>query len=238
MLLSKKKIMAKYLIIGGSSGIGLEVSRMLSEQGHEVYASYRNNDIDLNISASQHWEAGKGQELNIIPESLDGLVYCPGTINLKPFHRIKLEDFQEELNTNYLGAIEATQQALAALKKGDSPSIVFFSTVAVQNGMPFHSSIAGAKGAIEGLTKALAAELAPKIRVNAIAPSVTDTPLASKLLSSDDKKEASASRHPLKKVGESADIANAVSFLLSDKSSWMTGEILHIDGGMNAIRPL
>ena len=166
------------------------------------------------------------------------MVYCPGTINLKPFHRIKPEDFIYEFQVNFLGAVKAIQQSLSALKKSDKASIVLFSTVAVQNGMPFHAGIASAKGAIEGLTRSLAAELAPTIRINAIAPSITDTPLAGKLLSSDEKKEASANRHPLKKIGSVTDMVNLIDFLLSDKSAWMTGQILGLDGGMSSTRSL
>jgi NAD(P)-dependent dehydrogenase (short-subunit alcohol dehydrogenase family) len=142
------------------------------------------------------------------------------------------------MSINFFGAVKIIQACLKNLKKAESPSIVLFSTVAVQNGMPFHSGISGAKGAIEGLTRSLAAEFAPKIRVNAIAPSIIDTPLAEKLLGNDEKKLASANRHPLKQIGDVDDISNAVEFLLSEKSKWMTGEILHIDGGMNSIRPL
>lgn len=229
--------MAKILIIGASSGIGKALADELSEGGHEVYTTYRNNEPGKN-KESQKWDVGSDDDLEIIPEELDGLVYCPGTINLKPFHRIKTKDFEEELKINFIGAVKALQSALPSLKKSKNASVVLFSTVAVQNGMPFHSGVASAKGAIEGLTRSLAAELAPKIRVNCIAPSITDTPLAEKILSNDDKKKISADRHPLKKVGEIKDIVNSVEFLLSDKSSWVSGEILHVDGGMNAIRPL
>ena len=229
--------MSKILIIGASSGIGKSLSESLNKDNHEVYVTYRNNEPTKN-KESQKWDAGSDEEIDIIPDELDGLVYCPGTINLKPFHRIKIEDFEDELNVNFIGAVKAIQSALPYLKKSGNASVVLFSTVAVQNGMPFHSGVASAKGAIEGLTRSLAAELAPKIRVNCIAPSITDTPLAEKILSNDDKKKNSAERHPLKRVGETEDIVNAIEFLLSNKSSWISGEILHVDGGMNAIRPL
>ena len=125
---------------------------------------------------------------------------------------------------------------LPRLKKSGNASIVLFSTVAVQSGLPFHTQVAASKGALEGLTKALAAELAPTIRVNCIAPSLTDTPLAASLLNTEQKKEAIALRHPLKRIGTAGDIANMASFLLSPKASWITGQILHVDGGMSSLK--
>ncbi|WP_419658064.1 short chain dehydrogenase/reductase [Desulfosarcina variabilis str. Montpellier] len=164
-------------------------------------------------------------------------MYCPGSIRLRPFHRLKRDDFLADLEINLLGAINAIQACLPGLKRATEPSsIVLFSTVAVETGMPFHASIASAKGAIERLTRSLAAELAPKIRVNAIAPSLTDTNLAKTLLSDDGKRSAAAARHPLKRFGSAADIAAAATFLLEDSSSWISGQILAVDGGMGALR--
>jgi 3-oxoacyl-[acyl-carrier protein] reductase len=173
-----------------------------------------------------------------IDEPLDGLVYFPGSINLRPFNRISEEDFMAEYKLNALGAVSVIQKYLANLKKAPSASIVLISTVAATQGMPFHASISMAKSAIEGLTLALAAEFAPNIRVNAVAPSLTQTPLAEKLLNSPEKMEASDKRHPLKRVGRAEDIANAIHFLLTEKSAWMTGQILNVDGGMSTIRSL
>ena len=175
-------------------------------------------------------------DLSFLPEQLDGLIYCPGSINLLPFKRIKPAAFMADYELQVLGAIKAIQQVLPALKKVPQASIVLFSTVAVQSGFNFHAQVAVSKGAIEGLTKALAAELAPNVRVNAIAPSLTDTPLAAKLLNTDQKKEANAQRHPLKRIGSAEDIANTAAFLLSEKASWITGQIMHVDGGMSAIK--
>ncbi|MGA6924282.1 MAG: SDR family oxidoreductase [Desulfosarcina sp.] len=155
-------------------------------------------------------------------DRIQGMAYCPGSIRLRPFHRLKAEDFLADLEINLLGAVKAIQACLPGLKRADAPgSIVLFSTVAVKTGMPFHASIASAKGAIEGLTRSLAAEFAPRIRVNAIAPSLTDTSLADALLSDDGKRAAAAERHPLKRIGTPADIAAAAKFLLDDSASWI-----------------
>jgi len=174
--------------------------------------------------------------LDFLPNELDGIVYCPGAIELKPFARISPENFTTDFNLQVLGAIKVVQHCLPQLKKGNAPSILFFSTVAVQTGFNFHSQVAVSKGAIEGLTRSLAAELSPTIRVNAIAPSLTETPLAAKLLNSEEKKQANADRHPLKRIGTPSDIAEMAAFLLSSKSAWITGQIIGIDGGMSAIK--
>ena len=172
----------------------------------------------------------------MLPHSLDGLVYCPGSIRLEPFQNLKLDAFREDFELNLIGAVRAMQAALPALKAGTRPAVVFFSTVAVSTGMPMHASIASAKGAIEGLTRSLAAELAPSIRVNAIAPSLTATPLAARLLRSDRQQEAAARRHPLDRIGQPEDIAAAARFLLSEQADWITGEILAVNGGMGSLQ--
>ena len=230
-----------YLVIGGSSGIGLELVKKLLNQGHDVYAASRHKG-DLPMEA-------KFVELDVLenieslksalPEKIDGLAYCPGTINLKPFARLKEEDFLNDYKVNVLGAVKVIQSVFNNLKNAGNSSIVLFSTVAVQQGMGFHASIAAAKGAIEGLTKSLAAEFASiKIRVNAIAPSLTATPLASQLISTPERKEASDKRHPLGRIGTAEELADAAYFLISPQSSWITGQILGIDGGMSSIRTL
>lgn len=137
-----------------------------------------------------------------------------------------------------MGAVKTLQSVVKTMKKNEGASIVFFSTVAVKQGMPFHASVAASKGALEGITRSLAAEFAPKVRVNCIAPSVTDTPLAGRILSSDEKKEASGKRHALNRVGTAKEVARMATFLLSNESSWMTGQVIGLDGGMSAIRPL
>lgn len=229
--------MKHYLIVGASSGIGKALAQQLATEGHQVTGTYHNTSVEEGENITFHQlDVTVDFDPDFFPEQLDGLVYCPGSINLLPFKRIKPEDYAADLNLQVLGAIRVIQAALPALKKSPTASIVLFSTVAVQSGFTFHSQVAVSKGAIEGLTKALAAELAPLIRVNAIAPSLTDTPLASKMLSTDQKREANAQRHPLKRIGTPQDMANAASFLLSEKSSWITGQIMAVDGGMSGIK--
>lgn len=230
----------KYLIVGGSSGIGFEIVKELANRGDEIYVGSRTSDKLAGIPGVHHLrlDVVKPPELlEGLPEALQGVAYCPGTIRLKPFQRLTREDFLEDLQVNFLGAAHILKACLPNLKNSATgASIVFFSTVAVTTGMPFHASIAASKGAVEGLTRSLAAELAPRIRVNAIAPSLTDTPLAASLLSSDEKRQAAAERHPMKRIGSPHDIARLAAFLLSDSASWLTGQVLHVDGGMGALR--
>ena len=162
----------------------------------------------------------------------DGLVYCPGSINLKPINRLSLDDFKNDFEINVLGAVKTIQKYLAVLKNGQQPSIVLFSTVASKLGMPFHASVAASKSAIEGLTKSLGAELAPTIRVNAIAPTVTDTDLASKLLRNERMIENMKDRHPLKKYLQPEEVADMATFLLSDKAAALSGQIFEMDCGI------
>lgn len=230
--------MANILIIGSSSGIGLSLSKNLIADGHRVYGTFRKTVIaNKGFEKIQQLDVlDDPLDLSIVPEVLDGIAYCPGAIHLKPFLRIKPADFIADYQLQFLGAVKVLQACLKNLKNSPSPSIVLFSTVAVQTGFNFHSLVASSKGAVEGLTKALAAELAPKIRVNCIAPSITDTPLAGTLLNSEEKKDANAQRHPLKKIGTSEDIANLAAFLLADRSGWITGQVLHVDGGISSLK--
>lgn len=234
--------MAKnFLVIGGSSGIGLATTKKLISEGNQVWVASRNTNDTLKNLNVEHivWDVTQaaGSRFEGLPE-LHGLVYCPGTINLKPFHRLSREEFQHDLNINLLGAIDALQSTFKQLKNAKGASVVLFSTVAATLGMNFHASIATAKSAIEGLGKSLAAEWASNlIRVNVVAPSLTDTPLASKLLADNEKKEAAGKRHPLGRVGTAEDLAELVTFLLSDKSSWITGQIIGVDGGMGTLKP-
>ena len=223
--------MKTILFIGSNSDIALVTKKQLEEQGNKVVSISRNiTENSLNSFSGN----AVSNDLPDIEGDIDGLVYFPGSITLKPFRSLKPADFQNELEINVLGAINSIQKYSSKLKDGSS--IVLFSTVAVQVGMPFHSAVSVAKGAVEGLTRALAAEFAPKIRVNCIAPSLTQTKMAEKFLSTPEKEEAAGQRHPLKKVGKKEDLANAVTFLLNDTSAWMTGQILHVDGGMSTLK--
>ena len=220
------------VVIGGNSGIGLSVVESLRAQGANVFTYSRSMSGEQALDVAQDFDNIPG-----LPETIDGLVYCPGTIMLKPFHRFSIEDFQQDYNINVLGAVRVLQACFKNLKKSGSASVVLYSTVAVSVGLGFHSSISSAKGAVEGLAKSLAAEWAPsKIRVNVVAPSLTDTPLAAQLLGTEDKKEASNKRHPLGRYGQAEDIAAATIYLLSEGASWMTGQVLHVDGGMSSVR--
>ncbi len=230
--------MGKFVIVGASKGIGYSLAKSLLEKGNEVY-NFSREASDLEGISNIIWDASKDSTdvFTQIADSIDGFAYCPGTINLKPFHRLAISDFENDFNVNVLGAIKAIQAVLPMLKKSETSSIVLFSTVAVQTGMGFHASIASAKGAIEGLTKSLAAELSTyKIRVNAIAPSLTQTHLSQNLLNSPEKIEAGGKRHPLGRIGNAEDISNLAAFLLEKENSWITGQIIGVDGGIGNLR--
>lgn len=231
--------MGNYLIIGASSGIGKRLAEQLSESGNRIYATYFNNKMSSENNLIEYHFLNVLDEtisLSNLPDTINGMVYCPGSINLKPFSRISPSEFENDFNFQVIGAIKIIQAVLPRLKNADNPSILLFSTVAVQSGFPFHSQVSASKGAIEGLTKALAAEFAPKIRVNCIAPSLTDTTLAASLLNSEQKREANAQRHPLKRIGVTDDIVNMAEFLLSSRSTWITGQIIHVDGGISTLK--
>ena len=230
--------MKTLLIIGASSGIGASIAEKAIADGYRVISASRNNPSVTGIEHHTVDITADNLDWSFIPETLDGLVYAPGTINLKPFHRFKLEDFQNDLDINVLGAVKTLQAAFKALKAANQASVVLFSTVAAKLGMNFHASIATSKAAIEGLARTVAAEWsAHQIRVNVLAPSLTDTPLAGRILSTDEKKEASNKRHPIGRYGEAEDLANSAMFLLSDQSTWMTGQTIGVDGGVGSLKP-
>ncbi|WP_395052967.1 SDR family NAD(P)-dependent oxidoreductase [Flavobacterium sp.] len=228
--------MKNTLLIGGSYGIGFAIAKEL-QAGNNIFVASRTNEnlSELNVTHIPFDVLTENLDTSKLPEVIDGLVYCPGSINLRPFKALKIDAFEQDLQVNFLSLVKVIQTILPNLTASNQSSIVLFSTVAVKMGMPFHTSVSASKGAIEGFAKALAAEYAPKIRVNVIAPSLTDTPLANKFLNSDEKKEKSALRNPMKKVGTSDDIAQMASFLLSDKSNWISGQIFHVDGGMSTL---
>lgn len=224
------------LIIGASRGIGAVLASKLAESNHLFCASRTPTDFGEHIE----WDAAGGRDLpkDSLPKELHGLVYCPGSINLKPFSRLDDASFQQDWELNFLGAVRAIRAALPALRKSGQASVVLFSTVAVQTGMSMHASISAAKGAVEGLTRALAAEYAPKIRCNAIAPSLTDTPLAAELLKDDARRAAANARHPMARITSADEVADLASYLLSDSSASMTGQVIQLDGGIGSLRLL
>lgn len=222
------------LLIGGSHGIGLEIVTLLKDSHNLFVASRTADDIAALPVTHIPFDVSKDElDLSQLPEDLHGFVYCPGSINLKPIKMMALEDFKADMEINFFSLVKTVKEVLPRM--AENSSMVFFSTVAVAMGMPFHTSVSAAKGAIEGFSKALAAEYTPKIRVNVIAPSLVDTPLASRLLSNDRKKEMMAERHPLKRVGTAQDIAHMAVFLLKEDSGWMTGQVLGVDGGMSSL---
>lgn len=231
--------MSTYLIVGGSSGIGRTlVDRLLAKNHQLIVWSRERRDLPQHDHLQFHAVDVTADDLpkDSIPTTLDGLVYCPGTIDLKSFRSLKPELFRQSFDINVIGAAKCIQAAERSLKKSEgSSSIVLFSTVAVSKGMPFHAAVASAKGAVEGLTRSLAAEFAPQVRVNAIAPSLTDTPLAGSLLKTEDKRQAGADRHPLKRIGQAEDMAAMADFLLSQEAAFITAQIIGIDGGLSSL---
>lgn len=222
------------LIIGGTSGIGRELVEILKSD-YTIYTASRDGSALENTGISHLTldVTGDIPEVDSLPEQLDGFVYCPGSINLKPLKMLSEEAFRSEMEINFFGLIKVLKKIMPRFNEG--ASLVFFSTVAVKSGMPFHTSIAAAKGAVEAFARSMAAEYAPKLRVNVIAPSLVDTPLAGRLLNNDQKREKMAERHPLHRTGTPEDIARAAVFLLSEKNSWITGQVIGVDGGLSTL---
>lgn len=227
-----------YLFAGASSAMALETARLLKAQGHHLSGLSRQSTVE---EVYDRWVQVNDYSQASLPrwdEPLHGLVYFPGSIQLKPFHRLTEEEFLEDYRINSLGAVSFLQNYWSLLKGSQAPSVVLISSVAASSGMPFHASVAMAKGAVEALVRALAAEWAPGIRVNAVAPSLTETPLASKFINTQDKVEAAQKRNPLKQVGKARDIASSVAFLLGEESRWITGQVWAVDGGMGRLKLL
>ncbi len=227
------------LIIGGTSGIGKAITEKLAGGDDDIHVVSRNKPEDAVKGVTYHQGDVLEDSFTLDGfETLDGLVYCPGSINLRPFQQLSDNDFTKDFSINVLGAVRVLKLMEKPLKKSGNGSVVLFSTVAVKQGMPYHSSTAAAKGAVEGMARSLASEWAPKVRINVIAPSITDTPMASQILKNEDRREMSAKRHPLNRVGEPQDVASLATFLLSEDSSWMSGQTLGLDGGMSTLRGL
>ncbi|MGB1169369.1 MAG: SDR family NAD(P)-dependent oxidoreductase [Flavobacteriaceae bacterium] len=222
--------MRKIIIVGGSRGIGNSLLTSLVENNKVINIS-RVQPALSHVNLIHYTCDILVDELPDIAE-VDSIIYCPGSINLKPISRLKLDDFRNDFEINVIGAVKTIQKYLSVLKKGYHPSVVLFSTVATELGMPFHASVAAAKSAVEGLVKSLGAEMAPTIRINAIAPTVTDTDLASKLLRNEKMIDMITERHPLKKFLNPKEVADMASFLLSPKASSISGQVFKMDCGI------
>ena len=228
--------MKNILIIGGSSEIGKEIANSLDDCKVYIASRTDSSNEEQNQTCFKYDPVKDELDRDLIPESLDGFVYCPGTVNLRPFNGTKVETFIEDFEINVLGAIRTIKFVLQNLKNSPSASIVFFSSVVIKTGMPFHSSIGVSKGAIEGLTLSLAAELSPEIRVNCIAPSLTESKMSKKIISNDTIKKAIENMHPIPKIGSPTDFSKLSAFLLGQNNKWVTGQIIHVDGGRSTLR--
>ena len=239
-LFKNRGLMSKNVVlVGGSSGIGRRVCEKLLEVDCSVTVLSRSRkDLPSNIN---HFEVDILQENPMFPElskNIDAFVYLPGSINLKPFRQLHIDDFKRDINVNYFGLVKAVQKYLKQIEQHQGASIVFMSSVAATVGMKYHTSVAASKAAIEGFMRSLAAELAPKVRVNAIAPSLVKSDLSKHLLDTSDRVEHACKRHPLERVGDVKDIAEVILFLISENSSWITGQVFHVDGGISKVKLL
>ncbi len=226
--------MKQLLVIGGSKGIGKEVMIKALPTMKVVSISRTPSGLHHENLTEYHLDVLTDQLPDL--EALDYLVYCPGSINLKPITRLSIDDFKNDFEINVIGAIKTIQKYIPLLKQSNNSSVVLFSTVASKLGMPFHSSIAVSKSGVEGLTKSLAAEYASVIRFNAIAPTITNTALSSKILRNESMISLMKERHPLKKILEPEEVAAMTHFLLSDAASGLSGQIFQMDCGITTLK--
>ncbi len=226
--------MKTIIIVGGSKGIGKATVGALLHT-HKVINISRTHP-DVTHENLTHFDCDVLTDDLPAVDVADGLIYCPGSINLKPFKRLSLEDFRADFEINVIGAIKAIQSYSPALLQSESGSIVLFSTVATAMGMPFHASVSTAKSAVEGLMKSVAADLAPKVRVNAIAPTITQTDLAAKLLRNERMVENTIQRHPLKKFLDPTEVAAMAQYLISDAAKSISGQVFKLDCGIVSLK--
>ena len=224
------------LVIGGNSSIGQEVIMLANSQGDNVIATSRSL-IDIPLKNFIQLDPNDDLSgLDTLPDSIDALLYCPGSISLKSIQRMDISDFRDDFRINVEGAFNIIKKVLPNLKKDDGASVVFISSVAAKNGMTFHSSIAASKAALEGFARSLASELAPRVAINCVAPSLTNTPMAEHLLNNEKKLQSSEERHPLNTIGDPARIAGVIYNLFSAKDNWITGQTINVDGGLSTLR--
>ncbi|WP_442266583.1 SDR family NAD(P)-dependent oxidoreductase [Tenacibaculum sp. ZS6-P6] len=221
------------LVVGGSKGIGNAIVTSLQET-HKVI-NFSRSEVASHVNVTHYSIDVIEDELPELSDDINGLVFCPGSINLKPIGRLKLDDFRSDFEINVIGAVKVIQKYINSLKNNNG-SVVLFSTVATKLGMPFHASVAASKSAVEGLTKSLAGEFATKVRFNCIAPTVTDTSLAEKLLRNDKQRENMEMRHPLKKFLKAEEVASFANYLLSDHASAISGQVFPIDAGIVSLK--
>ena len=227
-----------FVIVGGSTGIGLGIVKRLAAEGKQVVVLSRTSDSISGLDGVSHVQVDLATDevtSDMLPEKISGLAYCPGTLNLGSIRKLKPETFRADFEVNVVGAVKVIRASVASLKAAEASSVLMFSTVAVGQGMPAHASIAASKGAVEGLARTLASELAPAIRVNCIAPALTNTPLTSRFFENEEKVAAMGEKYPLKRTGTVDDLAEMAHFLLSDKASWITGQVIGVDGGMSTV---
>ena len=234
----------KKVILGATGSIGSSLAKKLVDSGEEVHLVGRDkvslselaNNLNSTFTVCDVLEENFSEKIfnDLKDEPINGLAFCVGSIDLKPIKLTKKSDFMQSFNLNVISATEVIKAFADNLKKNKG-SVVLFSTVAVKQGFPNHAIVSSAKGAIEGLTLALAAEFAPNVRVNCIAPSLTKSKISNFLLKNEKVAEGIAKMHPMKRIGEGGDSASVAKFLLIDESSWITGQVLGVDGGRSSV---